>query len=316
MNAAQSELYSIGSAYVSKNNASVAVQPDQQLSSGKDAKSVIIFSIARGTSTLLYRVFSNLVGEGKEFPEGSALLEPFTQAYHIEHQLEGTPGFNRQEAWPVNTECAKKLVLERVKNGFTVIKELAYQLDENKVDDAFLTELFEYAEPLFLVRSPESTIPSGMYPYFEKGDVTRYSKEEAGFFELHQLFDRVSKIISRQPLIIEAEEYLENPTDQLSQYFSALGLTFKQEYLSFTPYGEQDKQNDPSFMVWGDTWYKNAFATKELKARKVQKCMASDYQVLLHNPVACEHLEDRLVKSRSSYKKLLQDGVKPGQLNK
>ena len=270
-------------------------------------KSVLIFTIQRATSTILYRIFAQAVeGRDGEYPKGSCLLEPTSQAFHLENGLGEMVGFERQENWPRTTEESKSLMLSKVRKGFTVIKDQSYQW-QHLIDDDYLAQILQYAQPIFLIRSPEATIASGLYPYYVANDVTEFSEEEVGFVAQEQLFQRCAKILGREPDVIEAESYLAEPEKVLPAYFARLNLPWHQSYLTMKTMSDLELRADPAVAVWGAAWYKDAFTTSQVTPKNLSRgSFAPKYKEMLKDPLVNRRYQEALARSLDSYQTLKQ----------
>lgn len=129
----------------------------------------------------------------------------------------------------------------------------------------------DIAEIVFLVRDPVNTIPSGMYPYLQKGEVEKddkvvgYNGWEAGFVELKGLFERFMEVGGVTPWVVEAERYLEDPEKVVGDLCEKWKWPWCEEYLKFV-----DKEvvcgkggvYEKEVGVWGEVWYGKAFSCK------------------------------------------------------
>lgn len=233
-------------------------------------KGIFIISAPRTTSTLLMRIFAN----SKEISE-NYLLEPYTQVYYLENHINGA-GFNLQKDWPQTKEQAWNKILSAFSKDFFVIKDLAYQIEPYLTDEQLL-EIDKYAHIIFLVRYPKATIASGIYAYEQDNIKDGFSSEEAGFIHMKIFFDRCKKL-SINTYLIEAEKYLANPSLVLPNYFSLFGLKFDEDTLVLKKVHKEELNKNPAYCVWGDLWFKNAFATDVIKPINLSYEPSKTYQ--------------------------------------
>lgn len=237
-------------------------------------KSLLILSAPRTTSTLLLRFFSQPTDQGV-LKKSKILLEPTTQVYHDKMQGR-VPGYHPQKDWPHSNEEVMNL-LQLAKTHFVVAKDLAYQTDWTTKELQWISKHYEV---LFLVRHPEKTIPSNLYPYYEEGSLKEFNENDIGYESLGKLFKRFEEEAQIKPWVIEAEAYLERPEEVLSLYFKAFALEWKKSYLSLKPKTPEEKERDPAFKVWPD-WYKNAYASSGVVKSKGPRKVNPLYKELL-----------------------------------
>lgn len=240
-------------------------------------KGIFIMSVARSTSTLLYKVFLQIIEQRhldeqrfiQDLKQTASLLEPFSQPYYLENNLIHTPGLTLQEELSKTSAEAFQRVLSH--NGkFVVAKDLAHQCQSwllPQYQDQ-LNQMLKRFEFVFLIRSPEETIPSGFDPYFQEKKESQFSATDVGFKELFSLFDHIRKKTGTPPLVIEAEDYLSDPEKTLPPYFESLGFQFKKEYLSWKKMTPEEVASSPDFRLWGNTWYGVLIHSTGLKTQK------------------------------------------------
>lgn len=271
-------------------------------------KSIFIVSAPRTTSTLLMRIFSNALTllDGDDQPK--ELLEPFTQVYYLQPGKTPAPEFSLQEHWPQTPDAAIELI-NQARHKPMIIKDLAYQC-EAFMDDDLIAEILTYCEPLFLIRSPESTALSALSPYAENNALAHFSEEDIGYCALLRLFKRFAAKMAKAPLVIEAEDYLTNPEGTLAKYFHALNLPFTDRTLSLPVTPPEIRERNPAYAVWGDTWYLNAYTTQKLTPKNPSH-RKSPYQHLKEDPQTAAILASHLKEQLPAYQEIKVSGRKP-----
>lgn len=269
-------------------------------------KSIFILSAPRTTSTLLMRIFGNTQNPLLPNAHPRTLLEPFTQVFYLQPGQSPAPEFNPQTRWPQTPQAAQTLVRQS-KSEFSIIKDLAYQC-EPFMDDAFIREILEYIEPLFLVRSPDSTIPSALNPYAKSNTLNDFGEEDIGYLALLRVFERFKENMTHKPLVIEAESYLKNPVSVLSAYFEKLNLHFEEDVLNLPATTPASRAQDPAYAAWGDTWYLNAYATTQVKP-KTKKTGAAPYKHLTENPKTAAIMQAHMETQVPAYLKIKTQGT-------
>lgn len=228
-------------------------------------KGIFIVSVARATSTTLFKIITQVVEQHRDlYPTAATLLEPFSQSYYVSNNFMDCPGLCIQDGLPMTFDGALERVLS-FKNEFVVAKDLAYQMANILLPeyDTALNDLLEMFDFLFLMRHPASTIPSGFHPYFEDGNPSGYKSVEAGFLELYALFQRIQSKTGRAPFVIEAEDYLCEPHETFKKYFPLFHLTYQPSYITWEPL-ERGDPGSLDFQLWNDTWY-HVFRTSGLR---------------------------------------------------
>lgn len=228
-------------------------------------RGIFIFSVARATSTTLFKICSQIVEQHEdrssvrsdptEVTTSRLLLEPFGQPYYLENGFSDCPGMTVQDNIPKSFEDA----LERVLNNydkFVVAKDLGYQCAKlllPEYDEQF-SRLLEKYNILFLLRAPEETMASMYHVYYEDGNGDGYRSEEAGFVQLQSLFNAIEAKTGETPYVVHAEDYLRDPHGTLENCFKTFGVEYDPQYLTWEPLA-QDDPGTADFRLWGDMWY-------------------------------------------------------------
>ena len=170
-------------------------------------------------------------------------MEPTTQVYH-DKICEEVPGYNPQENWP-HTHQEVMSLLGQADDHFVVAKDLAYQTSFSIKELKWLAEKYHI---LFLIRHPKKTILSNLYPYYQEGTVDSFKESSLGYKELGTLFARFQEETGITPWVIEAENYLKDPKQQLSKYFNKFGIKWKDSYLKLKP--KTKEENKLILLTW------------------------------------------------------------------
>jgi len=238
------------------------------MSSGKQTrkKGVFIVGAPRATTTTLFKIFSQVVEQNREkYPDAVLLLEPFSQPYYLE--LGGVcPGMSVQEELSKTFDEALDKLLSYENTGkFIIAKDLGCQLMKLLLPayDNQLQRVIEMFDFLFLIRSPEKTIPSLFAPYYDANQPGDMRSEEVSCVQLQAVFNAVLSKSGKTPLVMEAEDYLTDPNRTLSAYFPAFGLEYHPSYITWEPL-PKSSPGFPYFNLWSDTWY-SVYRTSGLK---------------------------------------------------
>ena len=87
---------------------------------------------------------------------------------------------------------------------------------ENHFENVFCKRIREF-QHTFLIRNPRKTIPS-LYKAKTNKKITGvdyFRPEEAGFRQLYELYHYVQKTFNVNPVVIDADDLLENPNETL-----------------------------------------------------------------------------------------------------
>ena len=104
----------------------------------------------------------------------------------------------------------------------------------------------------FLIRSPRKAIAS-MYRLAVSGEVPQwrnFDPREAGFDAMWALYEHVSILMSRPPVIIDSDEMLSRPPEAMHAYCQAVGLVFDKVMLEWGEPKDQERLER-----WGTAWY-------------------------------------------------------------
>jgi len=127
-----------------------------------------------------------------------------------------------------NYSSVLKRLLEKAKEENVFIKDFPYYF-LHIVDDKFL-DCFQHT---FLIRDPKEVIPS----YYHKWPDLNFS--EVGYQELFHLFKKVCDHSKKIPIVIDANDLIENPEAIVRKYCEMVGIPFMLESLNWEPPGEK-----------------------------------------------------------------------------
>ena len=83
----------------------------------------------------------------------------------------------------------------------------------------------------FLIRNPNKSVKSAYKLYLETGK-GKFYPEEAGFRQMFELYEFVKFQTGTKPMIIDADDLLDNPEDTMKAYFDAIGCSFDKSILT------------------------------------------------------------------------------------
>lgn len=145
------------------------------------------------------------------------------------------------------------------------------------------------ARHVFLIRHPRETIASY---YAINPEVQR---DQIGFEALFELFEAVQEQTGEEPLLIDAEDLIEDPEGVIKAFCARMGIDFKSEALAWHPGTRAEWQ--PS-----EQWHRDASASSGFAAKP-----KSDYVDVDAHPVLGAYLDHHL----PYYNKLRARRVRP-----
>ncbi|MDJ0556621.1 MAG: sulfotransferase family protein [Microcoleaceae cyanobacterium MO_207.B10] len=180
-----------------------------------DQKIIALWSTPRSRST----AFMWMVKQRGDF---LALHEPFgASAYYSEERI-----FNRFPDITPQAEYNYQNVLQDLKvksqNNRLFIKDFPcyfIQIVNN--------EFIDYFQHTFLIRNPAQMLPSY---YYKMPDL---NFEECGYKQLFELFNKVIERTGKIPVVINADDLVENTIDIVQEYCSRIGIPFIPEVLNW-----------------------------------------------------------------------------------
>ncbi len=205
---------------------------------------VALWAIPRSTST----AFEWMMRQRGDL---DFLHEPFGESwYQSEEPLwprfregdQSTDGLTLESVW--------KDIQNRAAKGPVFIKDFPHYINH-----MWTPEFLDHFTHAFLIRDPAKTI-SSMYhkwPDFDEGEV--------GFPEQRALFDLLTALHGKSPLVIDSDDLFENPEEMTKQFCAAVSIPFIEETLSWEPGG------DPSAHSWwdGGSFHHNLASSSGLK---------------------------------------------------
>ena len=129
-------------------------------------------------------------------------------------------------------------------------KDLAYSI-KGMFNDVFSRGLDKFTHT-FLIRRPERSI----YSLYRKstemsnsyGD---FDPNEAGFQELYDLYDYVKNKMGYSPVVVDADDLLNDPDRMMNAYCTAIGIQYEESMTTWEP----GPVPDWSESTWAMEWY-------------------------------------------------------------
>ncbi|XP_033117048.1 uncharacterized protein LOC117116988 [Anneissia japonica] len=188
---------------------------------------VFLWTIPRSVSTAFARGMESV-------PNVAIFYEPYASAEHFGPEGRLVP----QGTQPTEMEYTfdkVKLMLEddALTKKVVFVKDLAYAVDRRyeKIAKGF--------KHTFLIRHPAKSFSSYIKLMESTGtdDVdscfTSWLPEGLAYKELSDLYDHIEKIEGQKPIVVNADDLVENPKEVLMKYCEAVGLPYSDKLLSW-----------------------------------------------------------------------------------
>lgn len=207
-------------------NRTVSIKPD-------DTKRIAMWSGPRNISTAMMRSFENR-------PDSIVWDEPFYAAYlldtGLEHPMRDEVIADGEQDW----RAVVNRIVARQPDNVSVFyqKHMTHHMVP-RFDRSWLSDVIN----CFLIRSPEAVLASYSA---KRADVTL---RDIGFVEQAEIFDFVADRDGAAPLVVDADEVLNNPRGVLSALCKSCGIEFHERMLHW-PAGRRSSDG-----VWAAHWY-------------------------------------------------------------
>lgn len=197
---------------------------------------IAMWSGPRNLSTALMRSFA-------QRGDCEIVDEPFYAAYLA---ASGADHPMRAEVLASQPHSAAEVARQCV--SATVSKPIQYQKHMTQhlwpeFDRSFILDLTN----VFLIREPERVVAS-----FADRMGDDFDRQEIGFSQQAEVFDRVADHLGEPPLVVDAADIRSNPESILQQLCKHLGIEFTTQMLSWSP------GLHPGYGVWAEHWYGSA----------------------------------------------------------
>ena len=215
---------------------------------------VILWTAPRCVSTAFERSIMTL-------KNSKILHEPYSAAHYFGPERQ-SPRYVAQETNQQATYRSISKLLQKEHDGsdFVFTKEMAYCV-ENKFH-IFTEEGFKDFQHTFLIRHPLKAVYS-LYKASTNPKLTGwdyFDPAEAGFRQMAELCDFVERHIHSNPIVVDADDLLDYPSEVMQSYCEAVGLEFEENMTSWEP------GPVPEWDVWAG-WHEDALKSSGFKAR-------------------------------------------------
>ena len=194
-------------------------------------KRVFLWTCFRSCSSAFERSISTLATT-------KLISEPFSYAYYFGPQRQ-SPRYASEKVDPARSfEGIAKSIMDQapgdvIEVGQVVfIKEMGFYF---KGRLGMLEEFFHDAKHSFLIRDPKKSIPS-LYRVSENPEIhgwDYFDPDEAGFRELHEMYEFVKEKFDPNPMVIDADDLLSSPKEMMKAYCEGVGIQYEDHMTSW-----------------------------------------------------------------------------------
>uniref|UniRef100_A0A1I8GSR1 Sulfotransfer_1 domain-containing protein n=2 Tax=Macrostomum lignano TaxID=282301 RepID=A0A1I8GSR1_9PLAT len=205
------------------------IRHEKMASTSNVGKPTMLWAVPRSISTAFFRAMEN-------HPNTRVYLEPYSKAYYFGPERVSS----RYADQPVQEECTFLSVKNTLESAGSAspdkqvfVKDMAYYLYGNKYEPKEL--LPSGYRHTFLVRDPHKTVKS-LYKMSINTQLTgwdSFDEHEIGFKELWSLYELIQTIEDEPPIVIDADDLLQQPEDYFKAYCSRIGLPYEPSMLKW-----------------------------------------------------------------------------------
>eukprot|EP00112_Aurelia_sp_Birch-Aquarium-sp1_P025371 Seg8401.1 transcript_id=Seg8401.1/GoldUCD/mRNA.D3Y31 product="Branched-chain-amino-acid aminotransferase-like protein 2" protein_id=Seg8401.1/GoldUCD/D3Y31 len=200
-----------------------------------------------------------------ELDNSKIFHEPYSWAYYFGPERQSSRYKHQQTD---SKHCYKAIgkTLLKEYDGIDLVfsKDMAYAIDENF--DEMLCDGIRNFKHTFLIRDPKKAIPS-LYAASVNKNLTGweyFDPKEGGFPQLGQLYRFITEKLDEAPVIVDADDLLENPEGIMQAYCEGIGVRFDKKILEWEP------GPVPDWDVWAG-WHENALKSSGFRRQDPNK---------------------------------------------
>ncbi|CAG8455118.1 13368_t:CDS:2 [Ambispora gerdemannii] len=206
---------------------------------GNNSKPIILWCHPRTVSSAFERSF---IQRSDEFV---CFHEPFCEAYFYgfgKHLINSGVNINiRKEAY--STVIHKIIKKDDDDSKRVFVKEVASYIKGHygpNGDGVFSREIMSEMIHTFLIRKPEKAVKSFYRNTISLGDNLdspwhgyKFDPNEVGIKELRELFDYAIDELGQPPILLDADDLLQDPHGCMSKYCKLVGISFEESMLTW-----------------------------------------------------------------------------------
>ena len=200
-----------------------------------------------------------------ELENSKIFHEPYSWAYYFGPQRQSIRYENQTPDEVHNYKAIGKNLLKEY-DGIDLVfsKDMAYAVDNHF--NELLGDGMSSFQHTFLIRDPKKAIPS-LHAASVNKQLTGwdyFDPEESGYRQMYELYTFVVKHIDKCPVIVDADDLLEDPEGIMQAYCEGIGARFEKKILEWEP------GPVPDWDVWAG-WHENALKSSGFRKQDPNK---------------------------------------------
>ncbi|NEP14607.1 MAG: hypothetical protein F6K14_31300 [Symploca sp. SIO2C1] len=211
-------------------------------------KIVVLWAHPRSLST----VFERMMMERGDF---KIFHEPFAYIYYVLHKKAPATGMIINPQHPTKFEDIKNYIIQGSQKQPVFLKDMAYHCYEYLLNDQkFLTNLTH----TFIIRDPAKSIPSY---YFLDSNII---EDELGYKQQYYLFKRITELLGKAPILIDADDLQRYPKKILFSYCKQLNIEFMPKIFEWKQFYEQQ------WNIW-KIWHADVASSTRIYSKNINE---------------------------------------------
>jgi len=228
---------------------------------------IAMWSGPRNISTAMMRAWENR-------PDCSVVDEPFYACYLSESGADHPC----REAVLASQSDQREEVVEKLKSPALVPLQYEKHMTHHMPVGCDLNWVSQ-CRNAFLIRSPTAVIAS----YLQK--MNKVDEDDIGITRQRSLFEEVTAITGRRPLVVDAADVLREPANMMRKLCEALDVPLDVGSMTAWPKGRRDSDG-----VWASHWYQAVEGSTGFAGPKDNPVLRDEQAVLLAEAMQ-EHYE-------------------------
>nr|VFJ97072.1 MAG: hypothetical protein BECKH772A_GA0070896_101148 [Candidatus Kentron sp. H]VFJ97668.1 MAG: hypothetical protein BECKH772B_GA0070898_101168 [Candidatus Kentron sp. H]VFK02926.1 MAG: hypothetical protein BECKH772C_GA0070978_101088 [Candidatus Kentron sp. H] len=152
------------------------------------------------------------------------LSEPFSHLYYFKEKRAKAVAYSGSDGEPGDYGDIKGKIIHASEHKPVFFKDMCYHCHDHLInDDDFLKSIIN----TFLIRDPAKSIPS----HFNINP--NATLDEMGYEKEYNILHKVVSLTGHHPLVIDAQDLIENPRETIKKYCDFLELPFMEDCLSW-----------------------------------------------------------------------------------
>jgi hypothetical protein len=180
----------------------------------------------------LTTVFMRAISERGDF---QTVFEPFLPLYwNARKEQEGNGHVKNYDGWPTDYEGIRSKIFKMAEQGPVFVKEAALHAIDRLLEDE---ELLRRCKHMFQIRNPRRALLSS----WKVRGTQKRNLEDLGTFDQGRMFKRITELNlhfmdnGATPLVIDGEDFEDNPEGIMKAWCKAVGVPYKPESLRWKP---------------------------------------------------------------------------------